>query len=75
MSRDELDRPSESCQLRIGDYIVLYDLGSGTTGKVKLAQQAVNSRVCAMKIIKKSLFKRVPGLEAKVHREIALMRL
>jgi BR serine/threonine kinase len=73
MAADEGE--SSAQQLRIGDYFVLYDLGSGTTGKVKLAQHAQTGNSYAMKIIKKALFEKTPGLEAKVHREIALMRL
>ena len=59
----------------IGDYIILYDLGSGVTGKVKLAQHHQTGARVAIKIIKKSNFDRDPQLQRKIHREIALMRL
>jgi BR serine/threonine kinase len=62
-------------QLHIGSYFVFYDLGYGATGKVKLARHATTGQTVAMKIIKKSLFEKTAGLEAKVRREIALMRL
>jgi BR serine/threonine kinase len=59
----------------LGDYALLYDLGSGLTGKVKLAQSISRGDRYAVKIIKKALFERSPELEDRIHREIALMRL
>ena len=60
---------------RIGDYNVLYSLGTGTTGKVKLGEHYQTKKHVAIKIIKKGNFDKYPQLQAKVHREIALMRI
>jgi serine/threonine protein kinase len=67
--------PDRSAPMRIGNYAILHELGVGTTGKVKLAEDTETGRRYAIKIIKKSLFHARPDLEPKVHREIALMRL
>jgi BR serine/threonine kinase len=61
--------------VQIGDYTVLYEIGFGATGKVVLAEHVSTGVRYAIKIIKKSLFRKTPDLEKKVHREIALMRL
>ncbi|KAH0795672.1 CAMK family protein kinase [Histomonas meleagridis] len=62
-------------QQEIGDFVITKVLGSGTTGKVKLAVKKTNGTQVAIKIIKKSSFDSKPSLEQKIHREIALMRL
>ena len=59
----------------IGPYIPVRTLGEGTTGKVKLAFNKDTNENVAIKIIQKSSFEKKPDLEAKVQREIALMRL
>ncbi|KAH0789483.1 CAMK family protein kinase [Histomonas meleagridis] len=59
----------------IGEYRLGRTLGSGTTGKVKLAVHKDTNAQYAIKIIKKSMFAVKPDLERKIHREIALMRL
>ena len=66
---------SQDKRQTIGDYCILYDLGSGVTGKVKLAQHRQTGSRVAIKIIKKAHFDRDPQLQRKIHREIALMRL
>jgi len=66
----------ESCPSNdIGDYKVIRTLGSGTTGKVKLAQNKVTGDFVAIKIIKRATFVHKPNLEIKIKREIGLMRL
>ena len=60
---------------RIGDYNLLQTLGTGTTGKVKLARHMKTNELVAIKIIKKSSFETKPNLQGKIHREIALMKL
>ncbi|KAH0790367.1 CAMK family protein kinase [Histomonas meleagridis] len=60
---------------KIGNYILLQTLGSGSTSKVKLAQHCQTEELVAIKIIKKSHFAHKPNLEKKIHREIALMKL
>lgn len=66
---------SQMSTTEIGDYTLMRTLGSGTTGKVKLAQKNTTHELVAIKIIKKANFLQKPNLEAKIHREIALMRL
>jgi BR serine/threonine kinase len=50
-------------------------LGTGTTGKVKLARHKDTNQLVAIKIIAKSAFAQKPNLQMKVRREIALMRV
>jgi BR serine/threonine kinase len=59
----------------VGPYAILYSLGAGATGKVKLGQHTQTGLNVAIKVIKKSHFEKSPELKAKVQREIALMRL
>jgi BR serine/threonine kinase len=59
----------------IGPYTVLFNLGTGSSGKVKLAQHRETGLNVAIKVIKKAHFGKSPELKAKTHREIALMRL
>lgn len=59
----------------VGDYILGRTLGSGTTGKVKIAVHKETGQQVAIKIIKKSQFETRPDLRSKIQREIALMRL
>ena len=58
----------------IGNYILGQTLGSGTTGKVKLAEKIDDHSKVAIKIIKKSFFDSSPDVQRKIRREIALMR-
>jgi BR serine/threonine kinase len=60
---------------QVGDYVLENTLGSGSTGKVKLAQHKITGRKCAIKIIRKSLIEDQPDLAVKICREIALMKL
>ena len=64
-----------SHQFSIGDYLLDKSIGSGSTGKVKLARHKDTGAQVAIKIIKKETFKDHPTLLPKVQREIALMRL
>lgn len=59
----------------VGDYIIIQHLGTGTTGKVKLARHAVTGQKVAIKMINKARFDVKPDLKRKIYREIALMRL
>ena len=59
---------------KIGNYILGQTLGSGTTGKVKLAERIDDNSKFAIKIIKKSFFDSSPEVQRKIRREIALMR-
>ncbi|KAH0795517.1 CAMK family protein kinase [Histomonas meleagridis] len=66
---------SHQKEVRIGDYILLQTIGTGSTCKVKLAQHCQTEELVAIKIIKKSHFIQKPNLEKKIQREIALMKL
>jgi len=59
----------------IGKYKIIRTLGSGTTAKVKLAQNSETGENVAIKIVAKSHFESKPDLQRKIHREIALMKL
>jgi BR serine/threonine kinase len=60
---------------RVGDWALGHTLGTGTTGKVKAAENVRTGERAAIKIIKKSQFATRPDLEGKIHREVALMKL
>lgn len=62
-------------QQEVGDYILGRTLGSGTTGKVKIAIHKHDGHQVAIKIVKKSQFEVKPDLQRKIRREVALMRL
>ena len=62
-------------EVEFGDYILDKSLGTGATGKVKLARHKTTGELVAVKIIKKGLFDEHPELLTKVQREVALMRL
>jgi BR serine/threonine kinase len=59
----------------VGEYTLDRSIGTGSTGKVRLARHNVTGEQVAVKIIKKAMFKDRPDLLTKVQREIALMRL
>lgn len=60
---------------QIGNYIIEKTLGSGITGKVKLATNIQTEKPVAIKIIEKTILQNNPSLLKKIQREIALMRL
>ena len=59
----------------IGPYLLIRNLGSGSTSKIKLAIHQDTKLPVAIKIIKKESFQENPQLQPKIQREIALMRL
>jgi len=59
----------------IGDYVLKETLGSGASGKVKLAENTRTGEKVAIKIVKKSQIEQKPEAASKIRREIALMRL
>lgn len=61
--------------VQIGDYAVIRTLGTGSTGKVKLARHPYTNKLVALKIIRKDLLERKRNLFQKVHREIAVSKL
>ena len=64
-----------TAQQLIGPYMLVRNLGSGSTSKIKLAIHQETKMPVAIKIIKKDSFKDNPQLQPKIQREIALMRL
>lgn len=59
----------------VGLYILDRTLGTGATGKVKLAKHSKTGEKVGIKIIKKELFYDKPSLRIKVQREISVMKL
>lgn len=64
--------PKSRC---IGDYIPIKTLGTGATGKVKLARHVETGQYVALKIIRKQLLDGRYSLYQQVKREIAVMKL
>lgn len=60
---------------QIGEYVVDRVIGSGSTGKVKLAHSTRTMETVAIKVIKKSKFESKPEIKEKIQREIAIMRV
>ena len=59
----------------VGPYVLVRNLGSGSTGKTKLGIHQETKQPVALKIIRKEDFSQKPELQSKIQREIALMRL
>ena len=59
----------------VGLYNLERTLGTGATGKVKLARHSKTGEEVGVKIIKKELFYDKPTLRLKVQREISVMKL
>jgi len=64
-----------SPQNGVGPYVIVRNLGSGSTCKTKLAVNQETGSKVAFKIIKKDSFSEKPELQTKIYREISLMRL
>jgi BR serine/threonine kinase len=60
---------------QVGEYVLQGTLGSGATGKVKLAEHRATGARVAIKIIRKTTVEDQPDLAVKIRREISLMRL
>ncbi|GJQ11503.1 hypothetical protein GpartN1_g3294.t1 [Galdieria partita] len=60
---------------RVGPYILGKTLGTGSTGKVKLAFNTEQNELVAVKIVRKDFLDSKPNLRRKVQREIAVMKL
>mmetsp|Transcript_10829 Transcript_10829/g.19590 ORF Transcript_10829/g.19590 Transcript_10829/m.19590 type:complete len:404 (-) Transcript_10829:1049-2260(-) len=60
---------------RVGPYLVGETIGSGSIGKVKLAQHAISKEYAAVKYVRKDALEADSSLKRKVFREIALMKL
>ena len=66
---------AQPTQQFVGDYLIIDQLGIGTSGKVQLAEHKDTKQKVAIKVINKNKFLQKQDLEAKIRREIALMRL
>jgi serine/threonine protein kinase len=60
---------------RVGPYILGKTLGTGSTGKVKVAYNTEQNELVAVKIVRKDFLDSKPNLRRKVQREIAVMKL
>jgi len=60
--------------VKVGEYTLGQTLGSGSSGKVKLAE-GPNGEIVAIKVIKLSQFEDKPDVLKRIRREIALMAL
>lgn len=59
----------------VGPYIFGKTLGTGSTGKVKLAKNLETGEVVAIKIVRKDFLERKPSLKKKMRREISVLKL
>ena len=59
----------------LGPYSLIRDIGAGSTGKVKLAENRETGERVAIKIIRKAAFNATAKAQNKIQREIALLRL
>lgn len=60
---------------RVGPYIFGRTLGTGSTGKVKLAKNLVTEEIVAIKIVRKDYLENKPSLKKKMKREISVLKL
>ncbi|KAI9187914.1 Protein kinase [Blastocladiella emersonii ATCC 22665] len=63
-----------SIKARVGHYEVIETLGTGSFGKVKLAQHVYTGHRVALKFINKAKLAREDGMAARVEREIEYLR-
>jgi serine/threonine protein kinase len=60
---------------QVGPYIFGKTLGTGSTGKVKLAKNLDTGEVVAIKIVRKDFLDRKPSLKKKMRREISVLKM
>lgn len=60
---------------QVGPYIFGKTLGSGSTGKVKLAKNVNTGEMVAIKIVRKDFLDSKPSLRRKMRREISVLKL
>lgn len=60
---------------RVGPYIFGKTLGTGSTGKVKLAKNLITGEIVAIKIVRKDYLDNKPSLKKKMRREISVLKL
>lgn len=60
---------------RVGRYIFGKTLGTGSTGKVKLAKNLDSDEIVAIKIVRKDYLDNKPSLKKKMRREISVLKV
>lgn len=60
---------------RVGPYIFGKTLGTGSTGKVKLAKNLETDEIVAIKIVRKDFLENKPSLKKKMRREISVLKV
>lgn len=60
---------------RVGPYIFGKTLGTGSTGKVKLAKNLETNEIVAIKIVRKDYLDNKPSLKKKMKREISVLKV
>jgi serine/threonine protein kinase len=60
---------------QVGPYVFGKTLGTGSTGKVKLARNRNTGEIVAIKIVRKDFLDRKPSLKRKMRREISVLKL
>lgn len=60
---------------RVGPYIFGKTLGTGSTGKVKLAKNLATGDIVAIKIVRKDYLDNKPSLKKKMRREISVLKV
>lgn len=60
---------------RVGPYIFGKTLGTGSTGKVKLAKNLDTGEIVAIKIVRKDYLENKPSLKKKMRREISVLKV
>lgn len=60
---------------RVGPYIFGKTLGTGSTGKVKLAKNLDTGEIVAIKIVRKDYLDNKPSLKKKMRREISVLKV
>lgn len=60
---------------RVGPYIFGKTLGTGSTGKVKLAKNLLTGEIVAIKIVRKDYLDNKPSLKKKMRREISVLKV
>lgn len=60
---------------KVGPYVFGKTLGTGSSSKVKLAQNTETGEIVAIKIVRKDFLDRKPSLKVKMRREISVLKL
>lgn len=82
VSQPITERPRQPIQIitteqgpRVGPYIFGKTLGTGSTGKVKLAKNLDTDEIVAIKIVRKDYLENKPSLKKKMRREISVLKV